>query len=242
LLLQGLTQLIEKPRVLDRDNGLVGEYLEQLDLLLGKWTHLGAADADDADGDVLSHQRLMQYGADTKSVSKVAALRILAGFGLHIRDVNRLPVENGASKRNPTCQWQRRLPDGRGGRNWPVVSNTPERVAVNLSNEHIIGIAQASRIRRNLSAHAPQVRRRTGDRRQDPRCGGLSLPGLGQFSALSFELAFQFVDDAAKLLICTSCRHFGWHDHANPLNFQSKRPITARWTAGKAKVTCNPTL
>src|SRR5215468_10424640 len=33
--------------------------------------------------------------------------------------------------------------------------------------------------------------------------------------------------------ICTSSRLFGWHDHANPLNLQSKRPVTARWTARK---------
>jgi hypothetical protein len=61
----------------------------------------------------------------------------------------------------------------------------------------------------------------------------LLFPGLGQLSALSLEVAFQFVDHVAKVSICTSCRLFGWHDHANPLNLQSKRPVAARWTAGK---------
>jgi hypothetical protein len=39
-----------------------------------------------------------------------------------------------------------------------VVSNKADRIAVHLTNDRIIGIAQASRIRRYLSAHAPQVR------------------------------------------------------------------------------------
>jgi len=44
----------------------------------------------------------MQHGADTKSVGKIASLRVLNGFGLYIRNVNRLLVENGASKSSPT--------------------------------------------------------------------------------------------------------------------------------------------
>ena len=34
--------LVEQPRVLDRDHGLVGEGLDQLDLLVGKGPHLRA--------------------------------------------------------------------------------------------------------------------------------------------------------------------------------------------------------
>src|SRR5262245_9826590 len=33
-------------------------------------------------------------------------------------------------------------------------------------------------------------------------------------------------------------RSRGWHDHANSLNCQSKRPNKARWTAGELKVVC----
>jgi hypothetical protein len=36
-LLQRLAQLVEQPRVLDRDDGLGGEIADQLDLLVGEW-------------------------------------------------------------------------------------------------------------------------------------------------------------------------------------------------------------
>ena len=42
-------QLIEQPRVLDGDDGLGGEVLDQLDLLVGEWPHLLTVDADRAD-------------------------------------------------------------------------------------------------------------------------------------------------------------------------------------------------
>jgi hypothetical protein len=38
--LQRFAQLAEQARVLDRNNGLVGEILDQLDLLAAKWSHL----------------------------------------------------------------------------------------------------------------------------------------------------------------------------------------------------------
>ena len=48
LLLQRLAQFVEQPRVLDGDDGLGGEVLHQLDLLVGERPHLLAIDADDA--------------------------------------------------------------------------------------------------------------------------------------------------------------------------------------------------
>src|SRR5215831_7454401 len=39
----------EQPRVLDGDDGLIGESLEQTDLLFSEWSHFGAADANGAD-------------------------------------------------------------------------------------------------------------------------------------------------------------------------------------------------
>ena len=40
--------LLEQPHVLDRDHGLIGEGLEQFDLLGGERLHVRAAQADDA--------------------------------------------------------------------------------------------------------------------------------------------------------------------------------------------------
>src|SRR5262245_21763402 len=48
-----LAQLVEQACVLDRDNGLAGEILDQLDLLLAEWTHLLTIDTDRADQFIL---------------------------------------------------------------------------------------------------------------------------------------------------------------------------------------------
>ena len=45
LLLQRFAQLVEQPGVLDGDDGLCGEILHQLDLLVAEWPHLLAIDA-----------------------------------------------------------------------------------------------------------------------------------------------------------------------------------------------------
>ena len=45
LLLQRFAQLVEQARVLDRDDGLSGEILHQLDLLVGERAHLLAINA-----------------------------------------------------------------------------------------------------------------------------------------------------------------------------------------------------
>src|SRR5262245_31777510 len=41
-----LMQFVEEPRVLDGDDGLCGEVLDQLDLFVGKWPHLGPIDGN----------------------------------------------------------------------------------------------------------------------------------------------------------------------------------------------------
>ena len=44
LLLQRLPQLVEQPRVLDGDHGLVGEVRDQINLLVGEWSDFLAVD------------------------------------------------------------------------------------------------------------------------------------------------------------------------------------------------------
>ena len=52
-----LAQLVEQPRILDGDDGLGGEVLHQLDLLVGERTHLLAVNADGADQLVILEHR-----------------------------------------------------------------------------------------------------------------------------------------------------------------------------------------
>jgi hypothetical protein len=49
LLMEGFPQLVEQTRVLDRDDGLGGERLDQIDLLLSKWIHRNSRKEYDAD-------------------------------------------------------------------------------------------------------------------------------------------------------------------------------------------------
>ena len=58
-----LAQFVEQPRVLDGDDGLGGEVLYQLDLLVGERPHLLAVDGDGADQLVLLEHRHGKNGA-----------------------------------------------------------------------------------------------------------------------------------------------------------------------------------
>jgi hypothetical protein len=135
-----------------------------------------------------------------------AALWVFISLNLNIGNVDCLPFEHDTSGDKPTDYLQTGVLGYRS-----MVADKVQKANIHLENRSIISIAQASRICGNLSAHALQVRRRTGERRQDPRCGGLLLPSLGQLSGLAFEIAFQLVDQATKVLISTCYRHFGWH-------------------------------
>jgi hypothetical protein len=57
LLLKRFAQLVEQPRVLDGDHGLIGKGLEQSDLSLREELGLSAAECDRANRDTFSHQR-----------------------------------------------------------------------------------------------------------------------------------------------------------------------------------------
>ena len=58
-----LAQFVEQPRVLDGDDGLRGEVLDQLDLLVGERPHLLAVDRDGADQPVVLEHRHTDEGA-----------------------------------------------------------------------------------------------------------------------------------------------------------------------------------
>ncbi len=64
LLLQRLLRLIEQPHVLDGDDRLVGEGLEQADLLIRERDRLGPSELDGADRDAFADQGHAQYRAE----------------------------------------------------------------------------------------------------------------------------------------------------------------------------------
>ena len=52
-----VAQFVEKPRVLDRDYCLVGESLNQLDLLLGEWTYGSPVQDEHANWNLITQER-----------------------------------------------------------------------------------------------------------------------------------------------------------------------------------------
>src|SRR5262249_30505986 len=83
---------LEQSRVLHGDHRLVGEGLEQLDLSVREWSHLGASDRDRTDCFARAHERDRNYGAVAESPGKITALRVLIRFGLQISDLDRFSV------------------------------------------------------------------------------------------------------------------------------------------------------
>src|SRR6266508_2671742 len=87
-------QLLEQADVLDRDHGLVGEGLQELDLLVGESTGLHAPDHDDAERDSLSQQRRGERRPMPIAFGDLSALGVLFARGrLIILNVDGLAID-----------------------------------------------------------------------------------------------------------------------------------------------------
>src|SRR5262244_3569819 len=125
-------QLREQAHVLDRDDGLVGEGLQELDLAIGERPGLGARHLDDADGSTLP-----QHG-DEEAASP--ADRAAQGLMLVLRvEVDIGYVDNRALEDRPACKegpgWARREYAMRcleGLRSVVVLGDKIEQLAVEL--------------------------------------------------------------------------------------------------------------
>ena len=65
---KGFAQLVEQPRVLDRDHRLGGEIGHQFNLLVGKWCDLLTIDPDHADQCLILEHRDYDDGASAAKV------------------------------------------------------------------------------------------------------------------------------------------------------------------------------
>ena len=82
LLRERLLRLVEEPNVLDRDDRLISERLQQLDLLRREWVDLHPPDRDATDRDTVPQQRHRQRGPMTPATLQLDADRILRGIEL----------------------------------------------------------------------------------------------------------------------------------------------------------------
>ena len=92
--LERLARLVEQAHVLDRDHRLVGEDLQQPDVLLGEVARLLAADADRADDFAVADQRHGQVAAVADLHRRI--LQRVVGVGEDVVDVHRRALEHGA--------------------------------------------------------------------------------------------------------------------------------------------------
>ena len=88
-------QLLEEADVLDGDHGLIGEGLQQLDLVVGERAGLLPSDRDGADWSPLAQHRHPERTPSTESLAE--RLRILS-VDTDVWDMHHGALENGAAE------------------------------------------------------------------------------------------------------------------------------------------------
>ena len=99
--------LLEQPRVLDGDDGLVGERLQKLDVFLAERMHNLAGQNDCTNHTAFTRERHSDRGAVSANSSPMLHDVRLGWNGLNIRYVNRLGFEHGATKRRLPSRHER---------------------------------------------------------------------------------------------------------------------------------------
>ena len=120
-------ELREQAHVLDRDDRLVGERLEEGDLLGRERMDLGSStDEDDAQRRALAQKRRPQHCPDGRPGLPYAGhcFRELRFGCQHVLDVDRLPVAHHPSADEAAIDW-----DGFSHRHWAAQRSTPRHRA-----------------------------------------------------------------------------------------------------------------
>ena len=154
-MLERLFRLIEQPNVLDGDDRLVGEGLEQGELLLGEGPHLPAIERDGAKITRLAHQGHGEQGSQSVLLDGSDPERIPPAiqFGLaHVEELSRLP--GPARPKQRPAEAQRFLQQGPELGPGTADLGGPEQLVASVTPEHP-----------ELSAH--QGQRLVEDRRED---------------------------------------------------------------------------
>ena len=175
---------VKQARVLDGDDGLVGEGLEQLDVAVGESTGLSTTYQYDADGLVVAHHR---YG---QKVPKSDRLDYL-GIVVFLIQPDVRYVDHGAFKDRPPggqpALGAGRKPAACGGPSgWtPIVRGYDvHQFAIEGRQRAVDGVAQARRTLHDCVEDRLDVRRRAGDDLQD-------LAGSGQIAVARLLLLVQ---------------------------------------------------
>jgi len=170
-------QFLEQANVLNRDDGLIGEGLEERDLLPRERAHLKPSDRDDADDGVLAHEWDDEHGAEAAALLQRFSLGIVAVGELveDVVDVNRLTLYDGAAGRRAP----RHGTDVAHGLNDAEMRHAVNHAAVHPLDDRIDGAAQPCGTLCDGIEHGLDVRRRTGDHPQDLARRRLLIERLG---------------------------------------------------------------
>src|SRR5215831_3962842 len=133
-----LFELREQPHVLDGDDGLVGEGLEQRDLLVGEGVDFGPADYDHADRYTFAQKRRRQHGA--KATTNPWKLRLQPRRD--VIDMDRPAFDNGEASRIITADRASRVGQGKGSK----PGDKPQRVTLDAADYRVVCSAESSRI------------------------------------------------------------------------------------------------
>src|SRR5215467_7224988 len=176
LLLQRLLRLVEQPRVLNRDDGLVSKRLQQLDLAIRKWTGFGPIHIDCPNRDAVAQHR-NRHGASEEVPD--GAKRILS-VRIDIRDVLDDPIEDcPTTSAPPVWGGWKFTPQGVDARRRPpTMSRKVKQCSVEPKDGTELRLTELLGASRYRIEHWLDVGRRTGNHAQDfARCR-LLLQGL----------------------------------------------------------------
>ena len=154
-------QLLEEPHVLDGDHCLIGEGLQQRDLLVAERPHFRPPDDDHADGGVLARERCREDGAKALGARAPGAVRILAAGGLRldVGDVERPPLQDGAPGDAARRDRTPAVLAVRDERKLTGVRHTAQDVALDQENERVLAAAHPNRVPGHGVEHGLHVRR-----------------------------------------------------------------------------------
>mmetsp|Transcript_70472 Transcript_70472/g.166163 ORF Transcript_70472/g.166163 Transcript_70472/m.166163 type:complete len:439 (-) Transcript_70472:517-1833(-) len=177
LLPQGLLGVVEQPHVLDRDDRLVREGLQQLDLLRAEVTRLGPRDGDLAEHRAIAQQRHRGHGPEAARQGNLPIGGCRARVGQHVGKLDGLTgdlrVERiGLAQVDPGGPALQRL---------AVLSthvgerHHPRALPVPAPDRRRVPVQQPAGAAGNRVQHRLNIVRRLGDDLEDLGGGGLAL-------------------------------------------------------------------
>ena len=186
-------EFFEQPHVLDRDHRLVGEGLEQRDLVVSESPGLAAGHRDRSDNLVMPEHG---HGAlATKATNLSIGVRRFRqpGIGMSIRDIERRTVANGLSMHPSGTEGLRK---GSPGRSVTCVVRARVRgqfdlIANDAGQRARTRSEQADGARSNGIQHGLQLARRLGNDSQNVRGGRLPIERHGEIPVARLQLLEQ---------------------------------------------------